>query len=90
MEKEILVRKLRNEEANADNEVLKSDNEGTEDNFKPTNEKGKYSIEYVDEDPWVRQYFEEELAKRGLESRMPDEVYTNPDFTFKTASTASK
>jgi gentisate 1,2-dioxygenase len=60
---------------------------------KDEDEKGNaegVNIEYVDEDPWVRQYFEEELAKRGLESRMPDEVYTNPDFTFKTASTASK
>ena len=47
------------------------------------------NIEYVNEDPWIRQLFEEELAKRGLESRMAPEVYTDPNFTFKTASVAS-
>tara|TARA_A100001037_G_scaffold6646_2_gene6787 strand:- start:4334 stop:5452 length:1119 start_codon:yes stop_codon:yes gene_type:complete len=60
---------------------------------KDEDEKGNaegVNIEYVDEDPWIREYFEEELAKRGLESKMPDEVYTNPDYKFKTASTASK
>jgi hypothetical protein len=32
-------------------------------------------IEYPDEDPWIRQTFEAELAKRGLASRMPGEAY---------------
>ena len=40
-------------------------------------------IEYVQEDPAVRAKFEEELAKRGLTSLMPDEAYTNPDFSWK-------
>jgi hypothetical protein len=44
---------------------------------------GGYQIEYVDEDPWIREHFEEELAKRGLITRMPDEAYTNPDYKFK-------
>ncbi len=47
------------------------------------------NIEYVDEDPWIRQYFEEELAKRGLKTAMPEECYTNPNFKFKAAATAS-
>ena len=32
-------------------------------------------IEYPDEDPWVREKFEGELAKRGLQSIMPEEAY---------------
>lgn len=39
-------------------------------------------IEYVEEDPAVRDKFEEELAKKGLESKMPDECYTDPDYKF--------
>ena len=46
-------------------------------------EEGGMQIEYVNEDPWIRQFFEEELAKRGVESRMPPEVYTDPNFVFK-------
>jgi hypothetical protein len=41
------------------------------------------NIEYPAEDPWIREMFEEELAKRGLESDMPPEAYTNPDYQFK-------
>ena len=37
-------------------------------------------IEFIDEDPVVRQTFEAELAKRGMTSEMPPEVYTDPDF----------
>lgn len=32
-------------------------------------------IEYCDEDPFIREKFEEELAKRGLTSAMPEEAY---------------
>jgi hypothetical protein len=32
-------------------------------------------IEYIDEDPWIRRKFEEELAKRSLTSLIPDEAY---------------
>jgi oxalate decarboxylase/phosphoglucose isomerase-like protein (cupin superfamily) len=39
-------------------------------------------IEYVDEDPAIRQRFEAELAQRGLTSAMPDEAYTNRDYQW--------
>jgi mannose-6-phosphate isomerase-like protein (cupin superfamily) len=39
-------------------------------------------IEYVDEDPAIRQRFEAELAQRGLTSAMPDEVYRNRDYQW--------
>lgn len=38
------------------------------------------SVEFVDEEPWIRETFEAELAKRGLKSIMDPEIYTNPDF----------
>ncbi len=47
------------------------------------------NIEYVDEDPWIREYFENQLAERGLESQMAPGVYTDRDFKFKTASVSS-
>ena len=37
-------------------------------------------IEFPDEDPFVRQKFEEELATRGLTSRMPEEAYKDRDY----------
>jgi mannose-6-phosphate isomerase-like protein (cupin superfamily) len=40
-------------------------------------------IVYTQEDPEIRRRFEEELAKKGLQSRMPPEVYTDPNFKFK-------
>jgi hypothetical protein len=43
---------------------------------------GVHQIEYPDEDPWIRQKFEEELARRGTESLMPEEVYTDRDFKW--------
>jgi hypothetical protein len=43
----------------------------------------KDQIEYTAEDPSVRAMFEEELAKRGLTSLMPDEVYTDPGYVWK-------
>ena len=46
------------------------------------------NIEYVDEDPWIRELFEGELAKRGLESDMPTEAYTDPDYVFKSSKSA--
>lgn len=39
-------------------------------------------IEYPDEDPWIRQRFEEELARRGVKSRMPAEAYRDRDFEW--------
>ena len=42
-------------------------------------------IEYAAEDPAIRERFESELAKRGLESAMPPEAYTNPDYVWSYA-----
>ena len=40
-------------------------------------------IKYVDEDPWVRQTFEAELAKRGVTSQMPPDIYTDRNFRWE-------
>jgi hypothetical protein len=48
------------------------------------------NINYPDEEPWIREYFEEQLAKRGLKSDMPDEAFQDPDYVFKVASTSSQ
>jgi len=42
----------------------------------------KKYIPFVEEDPWIRKKFEEELAKNGLTSLMPDGAYTDPDFVW--------
>ena len=47
------------------------------DTWRPVNR-----IEYVDEDPLIRDLYRQELESRGLELRMPDECYENPDFEF--------
>jgi hypothetical protein len=39
-------------------------------------------IEYDNEDPWIRQTFEAELAKRNLASAMPKEAYSVPGYTW--------
>ena len=40
-------------------------------------------FEYHQEAPEIRERFAAELAKRGLESEMPPECYTNPDYQFE-------
>ena len=40
-------------------------------------------IQYAEEEPWVREMFESELAKRDLSSLMPPEVFSDPDFKWK-------
>ena len=40
-------------------------------------------IEYPDEDPWIRQTFETELARRGLTSLMPEGAYQDPKYQWK-------
>jgi hypothetical protein len=40
------------------------------------------NIEYADEDAWIRENFQAELAKRGLTSEMPPECYTDPDYQW--------
>jgi hypothetical protein len=42
----------------------------------------RQQIEYVEEAPWIRQKFEEELAKNRLTSLMPEEAYRDPNFKF--------
>ena len=37
-------------------------------------------IEFPDEEPFIRQQFEEELAKKGKTSLMPEEAYTDKDY----------
>jgi hypothetical protein len=39
-------------------------------------------IEYPDEDPFIRQKFEEELGKRGIASLMPEEAYHDPNYKW--------
>ena len=39
-------------------------------------------IEYPDEDPFIRQKFEAELAQRGIKSLMPDEAYKDPNYKW--------
>ncbi len=40
--------------------------------------KGGTQIEYWDEDPDIRQMFKEELAKKGLQSKIADSLYIKP------------
>lgn len=42
----------------------------------------KDQIEYANEDPQVRAYFEAELAKRGLASQIPQAAYEDPDYEW--------
>ena len=39
-------------------------------------------IEYPDEDPFIRQLFDEELGKRGMKSLMPQECYQDPNYEW--------
>ena len=48
-------------------------------------DRAKDQIEYPNEDPFIRKKFEEELAKRGVKSLMPDEAYSNPDYEWSKA-----
>jgi hypothetical protein len=48
-------------------------------------DRAKDQIEYPDEAPWIRQKFVEELGKRGVQSLMPDEAYTNRDYEWSKA-----
>lgn len=49
----------------------------------PTMEDKHVQIEYVDEDPEIREFFESELAKSGIKSRMPQECYKDRHFKWK-------
>jgi len=39
-------------------------------------------IEYPDEDPWIREKFQTELAKRGFKSSMPEGAYQDRDYEW--------
>jgi hypothetical protein len=39
-------------------------------------------IEYPDEDPWIRETFESELARRGLTTLMPPEAYSERGYEW--------
>lgn len=45
-------------------------------------DRARDQIEYPDEDPWIRQKFEEELGKRGLKSLVPDQAYKDKNFEW--------
>ena len=52
-------------------------------------DRARQQIEYPDEEPWIRQKFDEELAKRGLISLMPDEAYRDRDYQWSYAEEGS-
>lgn len=54
---------------------------GPEGVFDPVREYNQ--IQYPNEDPGVREQFEEELARKELESKMPDDAYRDPDYGFE-------
>lgn len=45
-------------------------------------DRARDQIEYPDEEPWIRQMFEDELAKRGISTQMPGDAYTNREYTW--------
>jgi len=46
-------------------------------------DRARDQIEYVDEEPAVRERFEAELAKRGMKSEIPDVAYKQSDYEWK-------
>jgi quercetin dioxygenase-like cupin family protein len=51
-------------------------------NSEQIQDRARDQIEYPNEDPWIRQKFEEELGKRGLKLSMPDEAFKDPNFEW--------
>ena len=45
-------------------------------------DRARDQIEYADEEPWIREKFESELAKRGLTSIIPAEAYQRRDYEW--------
>jgi hypothetical protein len=43
---------------------------------------GADQIEYPNEEPFIREYFEEQLAKRGLKTNMPEQAYQDRNFEW--------
>jgi quercetin dioxygenase-like cupin family protein len=52
-------------------------------------DKAKDQIEYVDEDPFIRQKFEGELSKLNITSLMPEGAYHDPDYEWSQASVSA-
>jgi hypothetical protein len=48
-------------------------------------DRAKDMIEYVDEDPWIREKFEGELAKGGLTTLMPQDAYRVKSYNWHPA-----
>ncbi len=44
------------------------------------------SIQYPNEEPWIRARFDEQLASRGLTSHKPEEAYQDPSYEWAYAS----
>jgi hypothetical protein len=42
----------------------------------------RHQIEYPDEDPWIREHYETEIAKKGLKSLMPNDAYADRDWEW--------
>lgn len=51
-------------------------------NIEPRGSGRKNSIGFSEEEPWIRETYEAELAKRGLKSLMHPQLYTDPDFKW--------
>ncbi|MGH7817528.1 MAG: hypothetical protein ACREOR_09090, partial [Candidatus Binatia bacterium] len=45
-------------------------------------DRARDQIEYPDEDPMIRQKFETELARKDLQSVMPDEAYRDREYAW--------
>ena len=45
-------------------------------------DRGRDQIEYPYEDPWIREYFENQLAERGMTSEIPAEAYEDPEYEW--------
>jgi len=52
-------------------------------NAETVEDQARDQIEYPDEEPWIRQKFEEELKARGLTTLMPDEAYRDRDYQWR-------
>jgi len=42
----------------------------------------RHQIEYPDEDPWIRERYESEIAKQGLKSLMPNDAYEDRNWEW--------
>jgi len=51
-------------------------------NWERVEDRQRDQIEYPDEDPWIRKTFEEQLAQRGLETKMLEQAYKDRNFEW--------